>query len=196
MNIFDINLNNVVDNCGICQYPLDSNENRQIYCLKECNHSFHTDCIISWFRTRNNRCPLCGNSGINHLEDVFGHFGTSVEVAPRNSILRRSIYFTDQQKERYEMLIHFSKQTDAPTILKKIVKQINVAKEKWTNSKITIKEFQKKKHDNISPNEIKRMEAKYRRDTFKYYKKYNSKRTALVNLPIIPVIIPQYIDYH
>ena len=40
------------------------------------------------------------------------------------------------------------------------------------------------------------MEAKYRRDTFKYYKKYNSKRTALVNLPIIPVIIPQYIDYH
>ena len=117
MNIFDINLNNMQDNCGICQYPVDTSDTRQIYTLKECNHAFHTDCIISWFRTRNNRCPLCGNSGINHLEDVFGHFGTSVEVAPRNSIIRRSVFFTDQQKERYEMSLFDCKKNSRSRIL-------------------------------------------------------------------------------
>jgi len=196
MNIFNTSLDNIVDNCGICQYPLDSNEDRQIYCLKECNHRFHTDCIISWFRTRNNRCPLCGNSGINHLEHVFGIFGTCVEVAPKNSIIKRSVHFNDQHKERYEILIEFSKKKEAPIILKKMVEKINKIKEKWKESKLELKEYGRKIHNHVSVRDIHRGESKCRQKCFHYFRMYNTKRTALINLPIIPLIIPQYIDIH
>jgi len=194
MNIFNINVSDLNDNCGICQCPLDGSGNQQIYCLKDCRHHFHTDCIISWFRTRNNRCPLCGNSGINHSEDVFGHFGTSVEVAPTNSIVRRSCYMNDQHKERYEMLISFSKKNDAPIILKKHVEKINKAKEKWKQHKRDIKEYKNKIHNNISIKEIQKKETQLRNLCFNSYRTYNTKKVSLINLPIIPLIIPQYID--
>ena len=71
MNIFQVDLNNTDDNCAICQLPLLHETNTPLHTLKECKHTYHTDCIIAWFRTRNNRCPLCGNSGINHYEETY-----------------------------------------------------------------------------------------------------------------------------
>ena len=58
--------------CVICQEELSnhhSNTNtfNNIYTLPECNHAFHTECIITWFRTGNSNCPCCGNKGINDL---------------------------------------------------------------------------------------------------------------------------------
>ena len=37
-----------------------------IYELPECEHTFHTNCIMHWFRTDHNTCPLCQNTGINY----------------------------------------------------------------------------------------------------------------------------------
>ena len=33
--------------CSICHEEL----NGDIYTLPECNHKYHTNCIITWFRT-------------------------------------------------------------------------------------------------------------------------------------------------
>ena len=49
--------------CVICLSSLKSGEN--IYKL-ECNHSFHTDCIINWFRKSHGKCPCCMDYPISH----------------------------------------------------------------------------------------------------------------------------------
>ena len=46
--------------CSIC---LEEND-MQIYTLPECNHSFHTNCILAWFRKGNKSCPLCKDQGV------------------------------------------------------------------------------------------------------------------------------------
>jgi len=46
--------------CSIC---MDTTlfKNKHKLC---CGHIFHTDCIISWFRTKKNTCPYCRCTGI------------------------------------------------------------------------------------------------------------------------------------
>ena len=42
--------------CVIC---LDDDNNDSFYNLPDCNHTFHTNCIISWFRSGKSTCPCC-----------------------------------------------------------------------------------------------------------------------------------------
>ena len=80
------------DICVICREKL---KNSQYYSLPECNHKFHTDCIISWFRQGIKRCPLCNNKGL---------YGTNN-------------YFTCNV--RYNILRDFSKTKKCPKFFKK-----------------------------------------------------------------------------
>ena len=49
-NVFNIPLpEEDEEKCVICQEELS---NRQAYTLPECGHSFHTECIVTWFRHR------------------------------------------------------------------------------------------------------------------------------------------------
>ena len=43
--------------CFICKDPL----NDKTYCLPECGHEFHTDCIVHWFREQQTQCPRCNH---------------------------------------------------------------------------------------------------------------------------------------
>ena len=49
-----------VDRCVICLEQLDS---KPMYSLPECNHTFHQNCIMHWFRQGNFKCPLCNETG-------------------------------------------------------------------------------------------------------------------------------------
>ena len=51
----------MTDICSICREIFD--DNHQIYYLPECNHLFHTECILHWFRYGRQSCPLCNNNG-------------------------------------------------------------------------------------------------------------------------------------
>ena len=52
-------------NCSICLEKLDKDKY-----LLECNHSFHTKCIMDWFRHKKEGCPLCRDEG----KKDYSHF--------------------------------------------------------------------------------------------------------------------------
>lgn len=193
LNIFQANINDINDNCGICQEALN-NHQLPVYTLKECKHTFHVDCVINWFRTRNNRCPLCGNCGINN-SIFFGNFGTSVEFFPKESVVHRSQFMEPQYVERYKMIVNFSKTNDAPKYLKKLVSDINTCKQKWKDASKEYADFKKQTFENKSFQEITKTLSRIKNKRWQSWHRYNTKKLSLLNLPIIPVIIPQYVDY-
>ena len=66
--------------CAICREEFD--DNNQIYYLPECNHAFHTECILHWFRYGRQSCPLCNNNG-------GGYTGVYTSRAVKLAYLRR-----------------------------------------------------------------------------------------------------------
>ena len=43
--------------CAICTDVMSENS----FVLAECGHRFHTNCIMTWFRTGRSSCPLCNH---------------------------------------------------------------------------------------------------------------------------------------
>ena len=88
--------------CAICHDPLETDK----YTIPECNHEYHTNCIITWFRTGKNTCPLCNDIGINSIQQMEANTNWAI----------RKIAF-----ENYKILRAFSRKKDAPPKLKKMV---------------------------------------------------------------------------
>ena len=57
--------------CAICLCEMTEDES--IYTIPECNHKFHTNCALQWYRqTNQTNCPLCRSNP----NDLFGlHLG-------------------------------------------------------------------------------------------------------------------------
>ncbi len=68
INIFNQNYDYI---CMICNEEYD---NSLCYTLPECNHKYHVNCIISWFRNGDSKCPDCRNKGINHTNTNNNNF--------------------------------------------------------------------------------------------------------------------------
>ena len=63
VNIYNFSQQDVVQTtcCPICADVMNENESHK---LTPCNHQFHTECIIQWFRMgENTSCPLCRDRG-------------------------------------------------------------------------------------------------------------------------------------
>ena len=95
----------MTDICVICQEDLCGN----IYELPECGHKYHTNCIVTWFRNGSNRCPLCGNKGINNNESTHNN-------ARHN---RHWYYYRYQGNDKVTILRNYLKNHKSPVILEK-----------------------------------------------------------------------------
>ena len=81
--------NNIQDEeiCVICQDILDNGDD--LYRLPECGHGYHTNCIVSWFRSGNNRCPCCGDKGSNEkMNDANGNWRSCRSWVPKTKPLK------------------------------------------------------------------------------------------------------------
>jgi hypothetical protein len=76
------------DMCAICHDSLSSNEENtlQNHTL-QCEHCFHTSCIINWFRRGAQTCPSCRDPGITPEKLCIG----GLTLRARASYLRRKI---------------------------------------------------------------------------------------------------------
>ena len=44
------------EKCSICMMEMKKGEK---YTKLPCNHGFHTDCVMQWFKEYNYKCPVC-----------------------------------------------------------------------------------------------------------------------------------------
>ena len=103
-----INLNETtdIDSCAICLDNM-SNQN-EIYTIENCNHKFHTKCILEMFiEGFTDICPLC-----------------------RSIISTTNSRYKDFQDFKFKLLVKHSKKTQANIIIKNIIKNYNNNKTK------------------------------------------------------------------
>lgn len=181
------------ERCGICQEALSS---AQSYTLPECKHKFHTHCIVTWFRTRppaddNNggggRCPYCGNRGINNTA--------------RSRLRRRGYYYGHWYrydactKQKMAMMRQEAKKANAPKQLVQLFTkyrskrdEVGQAREAYSAYKQTIK------NTAVNFAECKKNLRMLRTTLWRKQRVLNSIEDAIVDFPIIPLIIPVQVD--
>ena len=131
--------------CPICQDSLEG----ELYTLPECNHTFHTNCIMTWFRapTGNNKCPLCNDCGINKLQDL-----QDVDFYSKYTAL-----------DNYTTMRAYSRRKDAPKDLKKMVERLKKIEEIKNNHVNEFKTFKNNIHSDLTGVQIYRKYCNYRR---------------------------------
>lgn len=107
--------NNTIDQCPICLDDISDNS----YTL-ECNHKYHTECIVKWFRNNNNTCPLC--------KDVKDYSNLS--------------YWT--KIETIQEIKKLGRRKSCPDGIRKILNKIKKVKENEKNFRKSFMEFKNK----------------------------------------------------
>lgn len=186
-NPFDVPIGE--DICVICQHPLSE---MQSYQLPECHHTYHTHCIITWFRTRpseedgttGGRCPCCGDQGVNNLTRTWRW--------------RRGMSFhrgDAHQASHFAMLRKEAKKPDGPPALRALFDKEAKAIAAVSEASAARKEYK----EFLKTNTVDFYEAARKASTLRlsYHRRCRAQRDvqrALCNFPIIPVIIPMPVD--
>ena len=81
-----------MENHNICSICLDTVSNSEEYKL-ECNHIYHTHCIIDWFRKSTGNCPLCNhNPNILTNDSFYNGYSTKKLINERYQLIKRKKY--------------------------------------------------------------------------------------------------------
>jgi hypothetical protein len=181
---FELDLFSQLDNqndddiipCSICYEPLES---ETTYRINECNHIFHSNCLLNWFRSSYDAsCPNCRNIQENKINNND------------NTIL-------------FDMKIKFSKTNKAPKDFIKLVKKYEELKKKYTSADKEYKQiwkeklqFNKKIDENKSYKQIKKEKKELYSKANIIFKRRNTTRSkyfllknAIDMIPIKSIII-------
>jgi len=147
-NMNDVNNDN--NQCAICLETINPDDSSQSYKI-DCNHEFHTDCIMKWFRLGNSNCPLCNDSpNINTSFYTYTSYGTSTYI-----------------DERYKVIKRISRKKDAPEALKKHI-------DKLKSLELELKEADKTRIEYLKKPEVKEYKKTLAENNRRKWKKRNS----------------------
>ena len=118
------------DACTICLEPLGESA----HALEECGHRYHVDCIMRWFRSGNEQCPLCRGRDFRPYRYMA--------VGERARILRRS-----------------ARRRSAPRRLKRAVQRLRDKEERQREAFRTLKAFRAEHRDLLKEHD--RLQRKY-----------------------------------
>ena len=181
INILNININ-ANEECMICKDELVCG---QCYTLPECNHTYHTHCLVTWFRNGDSRCPYCGNKGINNKNNE-----TFRKVKNKHLYTEFEIQMCADIKKYV-----FLKKNDTNKRCLKTRKQFEKIKELEENYKIEsnkLRELQQSlKETPMLYSEAKKNIMAYRSKKWKINRQIRLEQMKIVdNSYIIPLIIP------
>jgi hypothetical protein len=130
-----MNTDITTDVCSICYDTLDTEPQ---YTIPDCNHTFHTNCIVHWFRNGYRHCPLCNHLGL----------GSNKYCTSSNTIFSERIkdYVKKNNEPRWLMLL-IDKYNKKQTELRQMSKEIKELKNKkgiYKEIVISIKKIQTK----------------------------------------------------
>jgi hypothetical protein len=152
--------------CCICLQSLSNNTDT--YTIPECNHTFHTNCIIPWFRTSNPNCPYCRSTMDNEPRGFFDPY---------------------TREGRYKMIRNIARKKNAPVHLKKMVNKLINFNKKLDEQR---KKFTlwKKSEEGKKFKELSKKASKLR-GVRKWInlRKIRELKSAIADYPIIPVPI-------
>lgn len=158
-----------VEKCVICLEV--KNNGKELYTDPDCKHTFHSSCIVTWYRYRN-FCPYCRN-----LPD------------PSNMIL-------EDIQSKCRFACRFAKRIDAPKDLKNLVSRFEKIKKRtrdrkkeyttWLNSEEGIEfkrlqKIQKRLENRIYP----------RRKGWGNQDSYHKLQAEIANYPVVPIFYYQ-----
>jgi len=162
--------------CLICHDPL---EGAHTYTLPECKHTYHTDCIVTWFRLENqSNCPYCGNKGVNNV------------VGEQKSARFRRSMWRNQVGTGYQSILAYARRKDAP---KYLVAKVNKLRELETMEK----EHKNLLNEDAGPLSIKdagEMYYKWRTKKYSIQRRIRDIKGEISKIPVVPIIIPRVID--
>ena len=170
------------DICSICHESMDDD----LYTLPECSHIFHTNCIMTWWRTGQNTCPLCNNAGVNAsaLSEVGGFVGDW-----------STIWF--QRMENYKKLRLYSRKKNAPASLKKMIQKIKKIEERKKFHGNDFKKWRTTISENKTNGAIIKEWRRRNRIKWKFNTRLRSAKLAVgASEKIVPIIIATKIDIH
>ena len=181
INILNVSVNSN-EECMICKDELQCG---QCYTLPECNHTYHTNCLVTWFRNGDSRCPYCGNKGINNKNDE-----TFRKVKNKHLYTEFELQMCADIKKYIYLKIN-----DTNKRCLKIRKQFEKIKELEENYKIEsnkLRELQQSlKETPILYSEAKKSIMSYRTKKWKINRQIRLEQMKIVNNSyIIPLIIP------
>lgn len=144
-----------------------------MYTLPQCGHAFHTDCIMTWFRSNQTRCPLC-----NHNPELHDNY-----YEPRN-------------RETALRIIR-KRKADDPAINAefKRLKTLQESAKKHGEARRTLQnltlETALQEFGNVKIKELHKKMQKLRRDEMSASWRVRRQQRALANMvPIIPIVLP------
>jgi len=126
--------------CQICMEPMD--DITKVYKLSECNHEFHTDCIVNWFRNDSQNCIACYPT----MNQPMMNHNLNPANAQINYDLYGVPYITFQQPNVHPPFAEVSRQArkkDAPEGLKKLYKQYQQARVKYATANKAYRDYKK-----------------------------------------------------
>jgi len=155
-------MNNENNLCAICLETMDPNNSSQSYKI-DCNHEFHTDCIMKWFRLGNGNCPLCNDTNnSNQNANNFYSYGTT----------------TTYIDERCKVIKKISRKKNAPEELKKHIEKLKTLETEF-------KEADKARIDFLKKQEVKDFKktiAQNNRLSWEKRKGVNKQKIKIVSL--------------
>tara|TARA_Y100000389_G_scaffold195591_2_gene227237 strand:- start:584 stop:1117 length:534 start_codon:yes stop_codon:yes gene_type:complete len=162
--------------CPICTEELNEND---LYILPECDHMFHVDCIVSWFRMGNNRCPYCNNPG-----------DCNIGKDEENNGFHKSFYFGAIEMKQRVKLIRQAMKTDNElsnnSELKNLIKRHDEIEDKIQKTTLMKKEIM---NQTGNFTEIKREVEKLRRRYWDLNSQLRKIAHKIAAFPIKEVII-------
>jgi len=185
INILNINVN-ANEECMICKDELSCG---QCYTLPECYHTYHTHCLVSWFRNGDSRCPYCGNKGINNtnndtLRHVRGAYFTTRFETQMLADIKKYIFLkkNDTNNRCLETRKHFDK--------------IKVLEENYKIETQKLRELQQSlKETPAIYSEAKKNIMCYRSKKWKINRQIRQEQLKIINISyIIPLIIPMSVS--
>ena len=171
-------------NCPICFENVEDDK----YILPECKHTYHTNCIMTWFRTGNKSCPMCRNNGINS-----GNSSSCISLTHINSELTQYSwqYRKKLLNDDYLKMRRLFRKKDAPKDLKRKFNKLAKMEIKYKKLSKEIQHFRKSKQPELTINQIITKCRRFRGRKWKLRRNINNLKEFIgLTNPEIQIIIP------